>query len=83
LVFLILLIVPYKSSKGPSRNAWYKIGRAGVEGILFHWSLNCHLCKAIKLTNSFLVLCRDLISWFVIEIEGRGRGNRRHFNGGE
>jgi hypothetical protein len=33
LVFLILLIVPYKSSKGPSRNAWYKIGRLGVEGI--------------------------------------------------
>jgi hypothetical protein len=28
LVFLILLIVSYKSSKGPSRNAWYKIGRA-------------------------------------------------------
>jgi hypothetical protein len=33
-MFLILLIVLYKSSKGPSRNAWYKIVRVGLEGIV-------------------------------------------------
>ena len=40
-------------------------------------SRNRDLCKAIKLTNSFLVLRRDLIAWLIVKI--KGWSGRRHF----